>query len=504
MFVLERIEEYAKTTSCQNKRAAVICREESMSFSELDSRSDAFAAYLLGRFGNNSTPVIIYGHKENDFLSVLFGALKSGRAYVPVDTSVPANRLDEIIAEVAPEIIINFSDLQLSAHAEVIDTARLKEILQTPAESEVSAENWVTGDSIAYILFTSGSTGKPKGVPITVNNLTNFYNGLLPYMNVKDINEDGGGVILNQISYSFDVSCCQIYVGLSLGMTLFSVDREMIADAKTLFGYLRKSGLTMWVSTPSFAELAARSAAFCAEQLPYLERFLLCGEVLTHKLCDELAARFPSAQVLNAYGPTETTVLVTAVRVTEEMRRDTRPIPIGYPLSGVELHIADGELLIIGGSVSAGYYNRPDLSEKVFFDDEAGKRGYRTGDICTCEDGLYYYKGRADNQLKLEGYRIEIEDIENNLTRIPNIAKAAVVPVFKDERVQYLAAFIQLEKADGLSSMERTLKIKESAAEFLHAYMIPRKIVVVDAFPLNTSGKTDRKALAESIGTAKL
>lgn len=200
----------------------------------------------------------------------------------------------------------------------------------------------------------------------------------------------------------------------------------------------------MWVSTPSFAEVCVQSGRFTRELMPALDRFLFCGEVLTHRLCDQLADRFPAARVLNTCGLTEATVLVTAVRVTREMRRSERPIPIGFPLEGVTLRIVDGdgraverdeesgELLILGSSVGSGYYRRPDLTEARFFADEAtGKRGYRTGDICYRKDGLYYYQGRADNQLKLHGHRIELEDIENSLARVENIARAAATPQWR-------------------------------------------------------------------------
>ena len=505
MFVLERIKAYAKTD-----RIALINREQSVSFAELEARSEVFAAYLLQRFGDDRTPVVIYGHKESDFLTCIFGALKSGRSYVPVDLTVPPDRAAEIVADIAPKIIVDFSG-RLEADAVVLNGETLQALLQTPPKAEIPKEIWVCGDTPAYILFTSGSTGKPKGVPITVSNLTNFYQGLLPYTD-----EQEGGVILHQISYSFDVSGCSVYVGLSRGMTLFTVDGEMVADMRTLFAYLQKSCVTMWVSTPSFAELCVQSKAFSSERMPALRRFLFCGEVLTHKLCDQLAERFPQAQVLNTYGPTEATVLVTAVWVTEEMRRNPRPIPIGYPLDEVALRIVDGdgleveqdetpgELYILSNSVGPGYHRRPDLTKARFFEDKTtGKRGYRTGDICYRKDGLYYYQGRADNQLKLGGFRIELEDIENNLMRIENIARASVVAVWEEERVQYLAAFLLLEKEDGLSPLKRAIQIKKQAAAVLPAYMIPRKLIVTDAFPLNTNGKIDKKALANNLRDAE-
>lgn len=506
MFVLERIKAYSKTD-----RIALVNRGERLTFARLDARSEAFAAYLLDQFGDDRTPVVICGDKETDFLPCIFGALKSGRAYVPVDGSVPRERAAEIASDVRPKLIIDFTGLKPDADARVLTGGALDSILSTPPETEVPRGCWISGDTPAYILFTSGSTGKPKGVPITAANLTNFYRGLLPYMGSSD-----GGVILNQISYSFDVSGCSLYVGLSRGMTLFTIDRGMAEDVGTLFAHLQDAGLTIWVSTPSFAELCVHSEAFCEALLPSLHSFLFCGEVLTHGLCETLAERFPGARVLNTYGPTEATVLVTAVEITEELRRDSRSLPIGYPLEEVTLRLVDdqnreitrdgerGQLIILSDSVGPGYHRRADLTEERFFTDRrTGKRGYRTGDICCREKGRYYYCGRTDSQLKLNGFRIEVEDIENNLAKLPNIARAAVVPVWEDGRVRYLAAFLLLKESDGLTHLKRSIQLKQRAAAYLPAYMIPRKLIAVDAFPLNVNGKIDKKALGRRLREAK-
>lgn len=502
MFILEKLKAYAKTD-----RVALVNREESLSFAALDAQSDAFAAWLLGQFGDDRTPVVLYGHKETALLSCIFGALKAGRGYVPVDRSVPASRAAQIAAEVAPRVLVDFCGLDCEADVLRLDGGTLDAILHTPVADIPSRTSWISGNTPAYILFTSGSTGKPKGVPITADNLAAFCCGLRPFYPAEE-----GGVILNQVSYSFDVSGCSLYAGLAQGMTLFTIDHEMTRELGVLFSHLHKSGLTLWVSTPSFAELCMQSKMFTAELLPALRQFLFCGEVLTHTLCDQLAERFPQAQVLNTYGPTEATVLVTAVEITEELRRDSRPIPIGRAIAGIELRLADergqaitkeeqtGELLILGESVGHRYLARADLSERAFFTDAVtGQRGYRTGDICYRKGDLYYYCGRADNQLKLGGFRIELEDIERNLEQLPNIARATVVPVWKDEKVQYLAAFLLLEQLDGLSGTKRSILQKRQLSEHLPAYMIPRKLFALDSFPLNTNGKVDKKELARRL-----
>jgi D-alanine--poly(phosphoribitol) ligase subunit 1 len=278
-----------------------------------------------------------------------------------------------------------------------------------------------------------------------------------------------------------------------------------------LFNHLESSDCAIWVSTPSFAEICVPSARFNQSLLPKLEKFLFCGEILTHNLVDELFSRFPNTKVINTYGPTEATVLVTAVEVTKEMADDPLQIPIGYPLPEVTFRIVDvdgksvpsgeqGELLIISDNVGPGYFKRPDLTEKAFFvDSETGKRGYHTGDICFERDGLYYYCGRMDNQIKIHGHRVEIEDIENNLAKCDNIVRAAVLPVYENEKITHLTAFVLLQKPDGLTSLKRAMKIKEELRETLPSYMIPRKILALDSFPLNTNGKVDKKELQKSL-----
>ena len=496
LFVLDAIAKYAA-----EGRTFLINREETLSYAELDRRSDAFAAWLLDRFGADRTPVVLYGHKETDFLPCVYGALKAGRAYVPVDITVPADRAQQICADVQPKAAVDFRNIGLTADELLLPEA-LQKVFSDYDGRHPDPQNRVSGSDPAYILFTSGSTGKPKGVPITAANIENLYHELDPWMQTR------GSVILNQISYSFDVSVCSVYLGVARGMTLFTVDKKMTENLSELFAYLESADLAFWVSTPSFAEMCLPSPKFERTLLPKLEKFLFCGEVLTHKLADELESRFSGAKVINTYGPTEATVLVTVVEITEKLRRDSLQIPIGAPLPEVTFRIVDaegnalpegeqGELQIISRSVGPGYFGRPDLTARAFFEDaETGKRGYRTGDSCFVKDGLYYYCGRLDNQIKLNGFRIEIEDVENNLVKVPNISRAAVIPIFEDGKVQYLAAFVLLEHPDGLTSLKRSTAIKNALAEFLPAYMIPRKIFARESFPLNTNGKVDKKVLA--------
>ncbi len=500
MFILEMLARYARTA-----RTAIIYAGDTLSFAALEQQSNAFAQYLLDMFGEDRTPVLLYGHKQLSIPACMFGCLKAGFGYVPVDTTFPPERVRQIAEQVRPKLIVDLEGIGVDA-PNVLDAAALEQVLASPARP-AAREHWLRPEQTAYILFTSGSTGTPKGVQITAGNLAAFHAGVRPCFG------EGldGGRFLNEISYSFDVSVCALYEALSRGMTLYTVDKQTLSDPSRLFAALRASEIDVWVSTPSLAEICVQSEQFTRALLPRIKRFVFCGEVLTKKLAGQMFARFPGVPVLNAYGPTEATVLVTAAEMTQQMLTSQRPMPIGRAFENVQVRIVDetgaalpdgeaGELLLIGDSISPGYLNRPELNEAAFFTDkETGLRGYHTGDLCYADEGMLYYCGRLDGQVKLNGFRVELEDVENNLVRVENVARAAVLPVMTDGKVTSLTAFILLENPDGLSSLKRTQKIKAALAGILPSYMIPRKFVALDVFPLNTNGKVDKKALAAKL-----
>ena len=504
MFVLEKISEYAK----DKNRIAVIHSDRTLTYAELEHNSNAFADYLL-KNSDDKSPVVIYGHKEEEFLPCMFGALKAGRAYVPVDITFPADRLEMVLSDVNPTFFVTLRETEVSVNVNKLNRLDIQNIFDSYNGGAIDKSNWVKEEDNCYILFTSGSTGRPKGVPINRANIENLAKHLTKWCDIKAETE----IITNQISFSFDVSVVSVYVGISLGKTLYTIDKQVMETPANLYQCLEKSNLSFWVSTPSFAELCAMSENFNQKMLPYLRRFLFCGETLTHKLVDLLTECFPNADIVNTYGPTEATVLVTASIITEEMAKDSKPIPIGEPLEEVEFRIVDkegkvlpegetGELLIISDNVGHGYFNRPDLTKKAFFETKSRgktKRGYRTGDACYMKNGLYYFCGRMDFQIKLNGFRIELEDIENNLNKVENVSRCVVIPVMNEEKVDYLAAFVLLTHAPEGTKIREIARIKNELAKFVPAYMVPRKIVLCDSFPTNTNGKVDRKVLAAQL-----
>ncbi|MVX62983.1 amino acid adenylation domain-containing protein [Clostridium chromiireducens] len=503
MKVLESIERFALTN-----RIAVECLDKCLSYKELKEYSDKISMYLLKEFGEDRTPIIIYGNKDNYILPVMMGALKSGRAYIPLDITFPENRVREIIEEVKPKVIFNFTNISLEEDSALeVKGDQIEDILNIYFSELASKETWVKDEDNCYILFTSGSTGKPKGVQITKRNIDTFVKWFEEFLEFDDSEEK----VLNQVSYSFDVSVIPIFIGLGNGKTLFSLNKDTLEDLKSLFTQLASSNINHWVSTPALAEICVTFDDFNSMRISGLSKFVFAGEVLTKKLVKELMNKFPNVKIINGYGPTEATVLISAIEIDNNMIESEKGIPIGYPIDSCELGIIDesgnrlkpkekGELVVIGNSVSKGYLNNIEMTDKAFFKDKAGNQGYKTGDLAYYEDGIIYYCGRKDFQIKLNGFRIEIEDIENNLRKVTNIKNTVVFPVFNEEhKISHLTAFVVLNEDNELSNLKNSTLIKSELKKFIPSYMIPRNIKIVKEFPLNTNGKIDRKKLMEDL-----
>jgi D-alanine--poly(phosphoribitol) ligase subunit 1 len=467
---------------------AHISGDQRLTYGELRRRSDALAAYLAKRFGDDRSPIAVLGHREPEMLIAFLGAVKSRRPYVPLDTVLPRQRIDKILAISRPALLLTPEDVaRLSCGA-------------TPAP-ETRAQ-W---DDPFYILFTSGSTGEPKGVIITLGCLEHFVGWMLEEQKFVPLGE----TFLNTAPFSFDLSVMDLYCSLATGGTLFSVGRDLVANPKLLYRALGNSGATTWVSTPSFAQMCLVEETFSEGMLPRIRRFLFCGETLAAQTAARLLERFPRAQVWNLYGPTEATVATTSVRIDVSILEKYSPLPVGRPTPGTDVLVVSdagetlpaqerGEIVIAGPNVSPGYLRRPELTAAAFFE-QGDQRAYRTGDQGRFRDNLLFFEGRMDSQLKISGYRIEVGDVEANLLALPSVRDAIVTPVIKNGATQSLAAFVVLSSRIEASRFALTQSLRRQLAERLPVYMLPRKFVFLDAFPLTANGKADRAQLAQCL-----
>jgi len=467
---------------------AHISGDKSLTYRELRRRSDALAAHLTKRFGDDRAPVAVLGHREPEILIAFLGAVKSRRPYLPLDTVLPQQRIDKILAISRPALVLTPEDVAKLSNA------------ATPGPA-TRAER----DEPFYILFTSGSTGEPKGVIITLGCLEHFVSRMLEEQKFALLDE----TFLNTAPFSFDLSMMDLYCSLATGGTLFSISRDLVANPKMLYRALASSGATTWVSTPSFAQMCLVEEKFAEGMLPRIRRFLFCGETLSAQTAACLLERFPRAQVWNMYGPTEATVATTSVRIDQSILEKYSVLPVGRAMPGTDVFVVNdagvtllenerGEIVIAGPNVSPGYLERHDLTVAVFFE-HCGRRAYRTGDQGRFRDDLLFFEGRMDSQLKLSGYRIELGDVEANLLALPCVREAVVTPVIKNGSAQSLAAFVVLSSQSEASHFELTQSLRRQLAERLPVYMLPRKFVFRDAFPLTANGKVDRARLAQSL-----
>ncbi len=469
----------------QPEAVAVRHTNDELTYKQLDEESSKLAHLLQ----DSKKPMILYGHMSPYMIVGMIGAIKSGCGYVPIDTSVPKERVNMIIDKVQPEIIFNTSDETLEqTNAQVLKVSDIQD-----SQYPIVFDSQMKQNDVVYTIFTSGSTGEPKGVQIEYASLNEFAEWMV------SLNKTGTGKEwLNQAPFSFDLSVMAIYPCLTSGGTLNLVDKDMIKKPKLLNEMLVQTPMNVWVSTPSFIEMCLLLPNLNEQQYSSLKQFFFCGEILPHKTAKALVERFPNSMIYNTYGPTEATVAVTSIQITEEILNQYNPLPVGVARPGTKLFATEeGELVIEGQSVSLGYLKNEEKTTAVFnFED--GVRTYHTGDKVKIEDGLWFIQGRIDFQIKLNGYRMELEEIETQLRQSKHVREAVVVPVYKNGKVIHLiGAVVPTEPVE--DNLAMTTHIKHELKSRLPEYMIPRKFEWMEQLPLTSNGKLDRKKIAEVV-----
>lgn len=409
-------------------------------------------------------PVVLYGHQQAGFAVALYSCLLHKIPYVPVDCIYPQERLQEICALASAPYYYDI------AQASFVPT----HIVAKPLQQK----------DLAYVMFTSGSTGKPKGVQIGRESVWHFIQWV-----GKDFHLPEKPVLMNHAVFSFDLSLIALLANLAKNGHMLLNAKEDIASEGWLED-LQSKKMSAWISTPSFAYQKLLVPQFCSEFLPELKVFVFIGEVLNKALVKQLRRRFPQAKIVNSYGPTEATVATTVVEITDEIvASESDLLPIGQMMPDSYMEISsEGELIIWGKNVMRGYLGlAEENASKLLTREDCPWRGYRTGDLGFSSDYLYC-SGRNDSQIKLNGYRIEISEIENRLLNISGVQEAVVMPLMKaGGGVLRIAAFCVAHRT--------AEEIKSELARVIPPYMIPGQIVIKENLPLNPNGKIDRKLL---------
>lgn len=479
-------------------------------YADLKATSDSLAAFLDQQNLPEKAPIMVYGGQQFEMIAAFLAAVKSGHAYIPVDVNSADERLLDIVEIGKPAAVIAVDDLPINLTGlPVYNVAQLQTVFEQKQAYELTHP--VSGDDNYYIIFTSGTTGKPKGVQISHTNLLSFVNWMLS----DDFNLQSAQNFLSQPPYSFDLSVMDWAPALASGGTLKALPKQVADNFKELFATLPKLNLDVWVSTPSFADVALLDPEFKDDNHPNLKTFLFCGEVLTSTTAKKLLERFPQAAIYNTYGPTEATVAVSGIKITAETIAEFDKMPIGRVKDDTTVLIQDedgqvlghdqaGEIIIAGPSVSKGYLNNPVKTEAAFSQYQ-GLQAYHTGDLATMDaQGILHYKGRTDFQIKLHGFRIELEEVAQQLQQSQWVEQAVAVPRYDaDGKVKQLLAVVVAKPNDFAKPIELTNAIKDDLANIMMPYMMPGRFVYREAMPLTPNGKIDLKGLiAEVNGNA--
>jgi amino acid adenylation domain-containing protein len=493
-----------------------------VSYAELGALSDRLRDRLVALGVRPGDRVGFYLRKSIDSVTSIFGILKAGAAYVPVDPTAPAARNGYILGNCSVKVAITekrFEDgLRAALAAEgaspaliVIDEAGggtgirgALDALDAAAPAPQTATVYPGEHELAYILYTSGSTGKPKGVMLSHRNATSFVDWCSDTFD--PVPDD---VFSSHAPFHFDLSILDIYTPLKHGATLVLIPGDVGKEPQKLAQLIEDAGITMWYSTPSILSLLVQYGKLETRDLSRIRVVNFAGEVFPIVHLKALHAILSAPRYFNLYGPTETNVC-TFYELPPAIPADrTEPFPIGKVCAHLEAIVVDeegvivprgerGELCIRGASVTSGYWNLPEQTANAYLAvgegarvPAGGERWYRTGDIVTEEpSGDYLYAGRRDRMVKKRGYRVELGEIESCLYRHANVREAAVVAVPGPDGLVVRA---HLATRDG--ARISLIQLKQFCAQHLPVYMVPDVFAFHEALPKTSTEKTDYQQL---------
>ncbi|GAA4803748.1 amino acid adenylation domain-containing protein [Streptomyces ziwulingensis] len=476
------------------ERTAVVDGERELDYATVDRRANRLAHALVARSVRPGDVVGLHAGRSCDLVVGILGILKAGAVYLPLDPGQPRDRLAGMVEDAACPVVLSDRYDDTGRPDGWLDLAGVE---AEGTESERPPSGTDRGpDRLAYVIFTSGSTGRPKGVAVEHRSVLNLFATWHARMGTAP-GEAGSA----WSSIGFDASIHELLLPLTTGGVLHLVPESLRGDPEALLAWLRERRVTQAFLPPAYVKWIDEDPAVRLRGLA-LRKLLTGVESLTEAALHRMTRHLPGLRICFGYGPTEATLYSTAYY---EPRPLERPCPIGRPLPGTRLYLLDdrmrpvppgvvGEVYLGGASLARGYLNRPDLTEERFLPDPfvPGERIYRTGDLARRQpDGEAAYVGRADDQVKLRGFRIEPAEIEAAFMALPGVREAVVLADRDAAGQPRLVAGVGRGTAPARTSGDW----RAALSRRLPDYMVPAVVVDLDTLPLNRSGKADRAAL---------
>ncbi|MBI3711729.1 MAG: amino acid adenylation domain-containing protein [Burkholderiales bacterium] len=488
-------------------RLALASDHVSLSYAELGARADLFAHYLIQAGVKAGDIVGLWMPRGIDALVAQAGIAKSGAAWLPFDADVPVERIAVCLDDARAVGIVTSAEFATQL-TDLPQTLFVSEQMSAPVTGALSRRQPVQGSDPAYVIYTSGSTGKPKGILITQASICHFLRSENSVLGIRETDR-----VYQGFSLAFDMSFEEIWISYLVGASLWIAPKEVALDPDALPRALIAQNVTVLHAVPTLL-------ALFSVDVPSLRLINLGGEMCPASLVDRWVR--DDRQMFNTYGPTEATVSASLARL-----HANEEVTIGEPLPNYGLLVIDpdvsaglrllargelGELCIFGPGVSAGYLGRPDLTAEKFLDNpwasiEDERRLYRTGDLARIsEEGMVQCLGRADDQIKIRGFRVELGEIEAVLAQQAGVGTVAVL-LRSEQGIDQLVAFVVKESGPDGEALTAQ-HCRQSLAHSLPAYMVPSRYEFLDEMPRLSSGKIDRKTLksrelAEQVASAE-
>ena len=478
---------------------AVRSGERLLTYSELDRRANQLARHLKSRGIGPEVLVAVCLERSPALVVSLMAVLKAGGAYLPLDPAYPRERLEHMLRDACPAVLLTEEGLSKLLPETAATPVLVDRDWETIARQDDSClDSGAAADNLAYVIYTSGSTGVPKGAMITHRGLVNYTTWAVE---AYDAVAGEGAPVHSPLG--FDLTVTSLFTPLLVGRTVELLVEEHGVEA--LVEALRRTADYSLVKlTPVHLELLAQQLGG-EKPVARLRTLVVGGEALFGETLASWWSHSPDARIVNEYGPTET-VVGSCVYVADRERNGTGAVPIGRPIANTRIDLLDsrlhpvpigapGELYIGGAGVARGYLNRPALTAERFVPDpsgsEPGARLYRTGDLATYAEGELHFLGRNDDQVKIRGFRVELGEIEAVLKQREGVRDAVVLAREDNLGDKRLVAYL-IKEEGALSNPE---ELRRWVGEKLPEHMVPASFVWMTAFPLTANGKVDRRQL---------